>query len=162
MLAVGKVFGRGYGVGRPLRLGLLGESDLQPAGGNLFSVILADRLLLGANHQAGPAITGVGRGREHVVEKRPADGNQGLNPGVGNGGLSAVDPRRRVVAAHASAKSPGQNNDFVHLRFHHGRYYCPTECGCQEVGVITTDRIHDRANNIIFGNYGTIGSIVKL
>ena len=91
----------------PFGSGWQAKAKRQPLGGHLAAVVAADGLLLRPDHQADVAEAGVGRGREHVIEKRPspADGDHGLDAGVGGGRLPAVE-RRRASSRRMRVPSP--------------------------------------------------------
>ena len=111
-IIAGKPLRGGHGVGRPLRLDLQSEIHAQALVRQGAAVILAQDFVLGSHDQTDLSISGVGQGREHVVEKGPVYRHQGLYPGGGHR-LLIIAKRGAIRFPHSPSKAPCQNNGLL-------------------------------------------------
>src|SRR5439155_10757429 len=118
----GETLGREDRVGGPARLGLDGEPYRDARRASQAQVALAHHPMLRPDHQTSGPDARIRQPAQDVVEERPApaDGDHGLESGMGHGGLLWLERDTRIGSAHAGAKPAGENYGLADRDRSHG------------------------------------------
>ena len=121
VLAGRELLGRENRIRGPARFLLNREGHGEPPRRRRLCVVLADRGMLGTDHEAHLLEPGVGKRAQDIVEKRPAEGNHRLHAARGDLLLSGIQTSDPVRLPHARAKPPREHDRLTRPACHDSR-----------------------------------------